>query len=54
MRQSVAVTARLSRQRLGHGDQRNQSADWRADVRLPPGMTIEYGGLYREQQAIFP
>src|SRR5205807_960400 len=23
------------------------------DIRLPPGMTIEYGGLYQEQQASF-
>ncbi len=52
LRQSVAVTARLSGSDLGTAI--NQiKAQLAKDVRLPPGMTIEYGGLYGEQQASF-
>ncbi|MEP7342482.1 MAG: efflux RND transporter permease subunit, partial [Acidobacteriota bacterium] len=52
LRQSVAVTARLEGVDLGTAI--NQiKAKLARDVKLPPGMTIEYGGLYREQQASF-
>lgn len=52
LRQSVAVTARLSGSDLGTAISQIR-AKLARDVRLPPGMTIEYGGLYREQQASF-
>jgi len=52
MRQSVAVTARLSRSDLGTAIQAVQKAV-AENVKLPPGMTMEYQGLYREQQASF-
>jgi len=52
LRQSVAVTARLEGIDLGTAiNQIKVRLD--KDVKLPPGMTIEYGGLYREQQASF-
>lgn len=52
LRQSVAVTARLEGRDLGTAI--NEIKDKLArDVKLPPGMTIEYGGLYRQQQASF-
>jgi multidrug efflux pump subunit AcrB len=52
LRQSVAVTARLEGVDLGTAV--NQiKAKLAREVKLPPGMTIEYGGLYREQQASF-
>ncbi len=52
LRTSVAVTARLSGSDLGSAVSaiKKQLAK---DVRLPAGMTIEYGGLYQEQQASF-
>jgi CzcA family heavy metal efflux pump len=52
LRQSVAVTARLSGSDLGTaiGAIQKSVAE---NVKLPPGMTIEYQGLYREQQASF-
>ncbi len=52
LRQSVAVTARLEGKDLGTAISEIK-AKLGADVRLPPGVTIEYGGLYREQQASF-
>lgn len=52
MRQSVAVTARLSGSDLGTAIQAVQKAV-AENVKLPPGMTLEYQGLYREQQASF-
>ncbi|MGE0129256.1 MAG: efflux RND transporter permease subunit [Blastocatellales bacterium] len=52
LRQSVAVTARLSGSDLGTAISQIKTALAR-DVKLPPGMTVEYGGLYREQQASF-
>jgi multidrug efflux pump subunit AcrB len=48
----VAVTARLSGSDLGTAI-RQIRAQLDKDVKLPPGMTIEYGGLYAEQQASF-
>ena len=52
LRQSIAVTARLEGVDLGSaiGAIRAQLAK---DVRLPAGMTLEFGGLYQEQQASF-
>ncbi|HEV7799077.1 MAG TPA: efflux RND transporter permease subunit [Pyrinomonadaceae bacterium] len=52
LRQSVAVTARLSGSDLGSAISaiRVQLAK---DVKLPAGMTLEYGGIYQEQQASF-
>jgi CzcA family heavy metal efflux pump len=52
LRQSVAVTARLSGSDLGTAIEsiKKQLAK---DVKLPRGMTIEYGGLYCEQQDSF-
>ncbi|MEO8348067.1 MAG: efflux RND transporter permease subunit, partial [Acidobacteriota bacterium] len=52
LRQSVAVTARLSGSDLGTAI-RQIRARLAQDVKLPPGMTVEYGGLYAEQQASF-
>jgi multidrug efflux pump subunit AcrB len=52
LRQTVAVTGRLEGQDLGTGISEIKSL-LAKDVKLPPGMTIEYGGLYQEQQASF-
>ena len=53
LRQSVAVTARITGSDLGTTINAIK-AQLAKDVKLPAGMTIEYGGLYAEQQAIFP
>jgi multidrug efflux pump subunit AcrB len=52
LRQSVAITARLSGSDLGSAIAaiKTQLAK---DVKLPAGMTIEYGGIYSEQQSSF-
>ena len=52
LRQMVAVTGRLEGSDLGTaiGKIQNQLI---ADVKFPPGMTVEYGGLYQEQQSSF-
>ena len=52
LRQSVAVTARLSGSDLGSAISAIK-VQLARDVKLPPGMTLEYGGLYQEQQASF-
>ena len=52
LRRTVAVTARLEGRDLGTAVQEIQ-ARLAKEVKLPPGMTIEYGGLYAEQQASF-
>ncbi len=52
LRQTVAVTGRLEGKDLGTGIKEIQSLLAR-EVKLPPGMTIEYGGIYKEQQASF-
>ncbi|HWW59841.1 MAG TPA: efflux RND transporter permease subunit, partial [Thermoanaerobaculia bacterium] len=52
LRQTVAVTARLEGRDLGSAI-RDIQAQLARQVRLPAGMTIEYGGLYQEQQASF-
>ncbi|HEY3582336.1 MAG TPA: efflux RND transporter permease subunit [Pyrinomonadaceae bacterium] len=52
LRQMVAVTGRLEGSDLGTaiGQIRTQLAK---DVNLPAGMTVEFGGLYQEQQSSF-
>ncbi len=52
LRQTVAVTARISGGDLG-GTITKIKAELARDVKFPPGMTIEYGGLFAEQQASF-
>ena len=48
----VAVTGRLEGSDLGTAISQIQSQLVK-DVKLPPGMTVEYGGLYQEQQSSF-
>jgi CzcA family heavy metal efflux pump len=52
LRQFVPVTARLEGKDLGTAisEIKTQLAK---SVKFPPGMTVEYGGLYQEQQASF-
>ncbi len=52
LRQMAPVTGRLEGKDLGTAitEIKTQLAK---DVKLPPGMTIEYGGLYQEQQSSF-
>ena len=52
LRQMIAVTGRLEGSDLGTaiGQIQNQLVK---DVKFPPGMTVEYGGLYQEQQSSF-
>ena len=52
LRQTVSVTARLQGLDLGSAIKAIQER-LAKEVRLPPGMTIEYGGLYRQQQSSF-
>jgi CzcA family heavy metal efflux pump len=52
LRQAIAVTARLEGIDLGTAIN-NIRAQLARDVHLPAGMTLEYGGLYQEQQASF-
>jgi multidrug efflux pump subunit AcrB len=52
LRTTVAVTAQLENLDLGSAVKAIQAKLAKA-VKLPPGMTVEYGGLYREQQASF-
>ena len=52
LRQYVPVTARLEGKDLGTAISEIQR-QLAKDVKFPPGMTIEYGGLYQEQQASF-
>jgi len=52
LRQTVAVTGRLEGKDLGTAINEIQ-IQLAKDVKLPPGMTIEYGGLYQEQQSSF-
>lgn len=52
LRQSIAVTARLEGSDLGTAVNAIKARLSR-DVHLPPGMTLEYGGLYQQQQASF-
>jgi CzcA family heavy metal efflux pump len=52
LRQMIAVTGRLEASDLGTAIRqiREQLAK---DVKMPPGMTVEFGGLYEEQQSSF-
>jgi CzcA family heavy metal efflux pump len=52
LRQSVSVTARLEGRDLGSAIKDIQSR-LPKEVHLPAGMTVEYGGLYQEQQGSF-
>jgi len=52
LRQMVGVTGRLEGSDLGTAIRQIQSQLVK-DVKLPPGMTVEYGGLYQEQQSSF-
>jgi len=52
LRQTVGVTGRLEGKDLGTAIAEIKNLLTR-DVKLPPGMTIEYGGLYQEQQSSF-
>jgi CzcA family heavy metal efflux pump len=52
LRQDVSVTGRLEGVDLGTAIRQIKS-QLAKDVKLPPGMTIEFGGLYQEQQSSF-
>ncbi len=52
LRQTVAVTGRLEGKDLGSAIAEIKNL-LPKEVKLPPGMTIEYGGLYQEQQSSF-
>src|SRR2546421_1197149 len=52
LRQMVSVTGRLEGKDLGTAISQIRP-QLTKDVKLPPGMTIEYGGLYQEQQSSF-
>ena len=52
LRQTVAVTARITGSDLG-GTINKIKTDLAKNVKLPTGMTVEYGGLYAEQQSSF-
>jgi CzcA family heavy metal efflux pump len=52
LRQTIAVTGRLEGKDLGTAINEIKSVLAR-DVKLPPGMAVEYGGLYQEQQSSF-
>jgi len=52
LRQMVSVTGRLEGKDLGTAIAEIKNL-LSKEVQLPPGMTIEYGGLYQEQQSSF-
>jgi CzcA family heavy metal efflux pump len=52
LRQMIAVTGRLEGNDLGTAIRQIQDQLVK-DVKFPPGMTVEYGGLYQEQQSSF-
>lgn len=52
LRQSVAVTARINGSDLGTTIDKIKTK-LKKDVKFPAGMSIEYGGLYAEQQSSF-
>ncbi|MCY2950411.1 MAG: efflux RND transporter permease subunit, partial [Planctomycetota bacterium] len=52
LRQLVAVSARFSGMDLGTGI-RNIQAQLHKTLQLPPGATLEFGGLYQQQQESF-
>ncbi len=51
LQREVDVTARLEGMSLGEGIAKVQAAI--ADMRLPPSVRVEYGGLYAQQQESF-
>jgi CzcA family heavy metal efflux pump len=51
LRQNVSVTGRLEGVDLGTAI--SQIKTQLTNVKLPPGMTVEFGGLYQEQQSSF-
>ena len=51
LRQMIGVTGRLEGSDLGTATRQIQ--DQLKNVKFPPGMTVEYGGLYQEQQSSF-
>jgi multidrug efflux pump subunit AcrB len=52
LRQSISVTGRIEGSDLGTTIDKIKT-QLAKDVKLPAGMTIEYGGVYAEQQASF-
>ena len=52
LRQTIAVTGRLEGKDLGTAINEIKTV-LAKNVKLPPGMTLEYGGLYQEQQSSF-
>src|SRR6476619_7221068 len=52
LRQMIAVTGRLEGNDLGTAIRQIQDQLVK-DVKFPPGMTVEYGGLFQEQQSSF-
>ena len=52
LRQMVSVTGRIEGSDLGSTIEKIK-AKLAADVKFPAGMTVEYGGVYAEQQASF-
>jgi CzcA family heavy metal efflux pump len=52
LRQMIGVTGRLEGNDLGTAIRQIQEQLVK-DVKFPPGMTVEYGGLYQEQQSSF-
>lgn len=52
LRQLVAVSARFTGMDLGAGI-RSIQAQLKKTLRLPPGATLEFGGLYQQQQESF-
>jgi CzcA family heavy metal efflux pump len=52
LRQYVPVTARLEGTDLGTAISQIKT-QLAKDVKFPPGMTVEYGGIYQEQQSSF-
>jgi CzcA family heavy metal efflux pump len=52
LRQTVAITGRLEGKDLGTAINEIKSV-LAKEVKLPPGMTVEYGGVYQEQQSSF-
>ncbi len=52
LRQTVGVTGRLEGKDLGTAIAEIKNL-LSKEVKLPPGMTVEYGGLYQEQQSSF-
>ena len=52
LRETVSVTGRLEGKDLGTAIAEIKTL-LSKEVKLPPGMTIEYGGLYQEQQSSF-